>query len=185
MSDTPGTEALPAEDFALRDGTSVRLRFLRPDDTERLKAFFYRLSPESIFYRLLEYRTIITDEEARLLCNVDGKNRVAIAATLGRGEGENIIAVARYAIADPAKPDTAESAVVVEDAYQNRGLGRTLVTRLVQYALAHGVRRFVATIHVNNAAILRFIEHSGLKAERAFDGGAWDVVIHLDTPREP
>ncbi len=76
----------------------------------------------------------------------------------------------------------AEAAVVVEDAYQKRGLGKALVGRLVEYARTHGVRRFVTTIHVNNAAILSFINYSGYKVDRKFNGGAWDVVIYLDRP---
>jgi RimJ/RimL family protein N-acetyltransferase len=174
----------PPATVSLRDGTPVRLRFLRPDDTERIKAFFYRLSPESIFYRLLEYRTTISDEEARWLCNVDGVTRVAIAATVGADADEAIIAVARYGLTEADNPTAGEAAVVVEDGYQRRGLGKVLVSRLVEYALAHGVRRFTATIHVNNEAILRFIQHSGFKVERKFNAGAWDVMIELQRPKQ-
>jgi acetyltransferase len=182
MPPDPTAEPFAPETIALRDGARVQLRFLRPDDVERLKAFFYRLSPQSVFYRLLEYRTAISDEEARWLCEVDGRNRVAIAAAIGDGADEAIVAVARYGI-DPKGPaDVAEAAVVVEDAYQKRGLGKTLVGRLVEYARTHGVRRFSATIHVNNDAILSFINYSGFKVDRTLNGGAWDVVIYLDRP---
>lgn len=184
MVTDPRAGSFTPETVSLRDGASVRLRFLRPDDTERLKAFFYRLSPQSIFYRMLEYRTTISDEEARWLCDVDGQNRVAMAATLGDGTEEVIIAVARYGIDPKGTPDMAEAAVVVEDVYQKRGLGKILVSRLVEYARTHGVQRFVATIHVNNDAILRFINYSGFKVDRKFNGGAWDVVIYLDRPKQ-
>lgn len=177
-------ELFTPEPVTLRDGTPATLRFLRPDDTERLKAFFYRLSPQSIFYRMLEYRTMLTDDEARYLCAVDGKVRVAIAATRMEEGQEQIIAVARYGLVDPGQPEVAEAAVVVEDDFQNRGLGSIMVRRLVQYARAHGVRRFVATIHFNNAQILRFIQNSGLRVERAMNGGVWDVTIHLNSPAD-
>lgn len=173
------------EPYELRDGTTGALRLLRPDDTERLKAFFYRLSPESIFYRALEYRTTITDEEARRLCDVDGVQRVAIAATFLDNSSEQIIGVARYGLVDPDKPDTAEAAVIVEDAFQGRGLGKLLVRRLVEYALAHGVRHIVATIHVNNTKILQFIQRSGLNYRRSLSSGNWDVVIDLDSLPAP
>jgi len=169
------------EPYELRDGLPITLRLLRPDDTERIKAFFYRLSPESIFYRVLQYRTSITDEEARQLCDVDGVARVAIAAIYLDNGAEQIIGVARYGLLDPAQPDKAEAAVIVEDAFQGRGLGKLLVKRLVEYALAHGVHRFVATIHVNNAKILRFIQRSGLSVKRSLSDSNWDVVIDLDS----
>ncbi len=170
----------PIESIALRDGTPVQVRSLRLDDTERIKAFFYRLSPQSIFYRLLEYRTAITDAEARLLCDMDGRTRVAIAATSLMDDAEHIIAVARYSLVDPADGETGEAAIVVQDDYQKRGLGTILIRRLVEYARAHGVRRFVATIHSNNAQILRFIERSGLHVDRHLRHGVWEFTIDLD-----
>jgi RimJ/RimL family protein N-acetyltransferase len=173
------------EPYELRDGTTGVLRLLRPDDTERIKAFFYRLSPESIFYRVLEYRTTITDEEARRLCDVDGIQRVAIAAIYLDNGSEQIIGVARYGLVDPDEPETAEAAVIVEDAFQGRGLGKLLVKRLVEYAVTHGVRRFVATIHVNNARILQFIQRSGLNYRRSLSSGNWDVVIDLENLPAP
>lgn len=173
---------LPLEQVELRDGTPVLLRLLRPDDTERVKDFFYRLSPESVFYRLLEYRTYITDDEARRLCAVDGRTTVAIAATRVTEEGETIIAVARYSVPDPETPEVAEAAIVVEDGFQRRGLGSQLIRRLVDYALGHGVHCFVASIHSNNTRILRFIERSGLRAQRQLNHGVWDFTIHLAPP---
>lgn len=166
----------------MRDGTQAELRLLRPDDTERLEAFFYRLSPESIFYRMLEFRTIITDDELRQLCDVDGQTRVAIAATHLVDGQEHILAVARYGVLDVHTPDTAEAAIVVEDAFQSRGLGTLLIKCLVNYARAHGVHRFVATIHYNNVRILRFIERSGLRVERRIEQGVWEFTIYLDPP---
>jgi RimJ/RimL family protein N-acetyltransferase len=131
---------------------------------------------------MLEYRTMITDDELRHLCDVDGVNRVAIAATHQADDEESIIAVARYGLVSSDQSDAAESAVVVEDAFQGRGLGKIMVARLVLYAREHGVRRFVATIHANNAQILRFIEHSGFRVERQMDRGVWDFTIYLDPP---
>lgn len=174
----------PPETAALRDGTVVSLRFLQPDDVERIKAFFYRLSPESVFYRLLEYRTTISEAEARELCAVDGVRRVAIAALLETDAGPAIVGVGRYGLVEANQPETAEAAVVVRDDYQGRGLGRVLMTRVVAYARAHGVKRFVATIHVNNAKILNFINHSGLPVENKVQRGVWDVVVKLTAPPE-
>jgi RimJ/RimL family protein N-acetyltransferase len=176
------TFAFPVEPAHLDDGTPIQLRSLRADDEARMKAFFYRLSPESIFYRLLEYRTTITDAEARLLCDVNESTRVAIAATRLAEEGEEIIAVARYAVISPAAPDVAEAAIVVQDSFQRRGLGTLLIRRLVGYARAHGIRRFVATVHYNNAQILRFIERSGLPVDRQMNQGIWELTIHIDAP---
>ncbi len=175
-------EPFAPETVSLRDGTSVRLRAIHPDDAPRLQAFFTRLSPQSVFYRLLEYRTMLSDEEARQLVTVDYQSRMAIVAVREAAGEEQIVAVARYGVISPEEPDTAEAAIVVEDAFQGHGLGRVLIDRMVRYARAHGIRYYVATVHYNNAQILHFVQSSGLRVERKMDKGLWDIVIDLETP---
>lgn len=179
MSPSP---LVPAETWALRDGTAVELRALGLADQALIKAFFYRLSPKSVFYRLLEYRTTITEEEARQLCDMDGQDRMALAAL---HPAAGLIAVARYSVIPDSRPLTAENAIVVEDAYQRQGLGTELLRRLSAYARAHGVQRFTATVHANNTQILRFIEKSQLPARRRLERGVWEYVIDLAPEETP
>lgn len=174
------TTLFPSETVTLRDNATVQLRSLQPADQDRILACFYRLSSQTIFYRALEYRTTLTADEARQLCDVDGVNRVAIAAVRSTPKGEDIIGVARYALCEPDNPEVAEAAIVVEDAFQRRGLGTILLSRLVEHARTHGVRCFRAAVHGNNAQILRFIERSGLLVERHQDQGLWEFLVHLD-----
>jgi GNAT superfamily N-acetyltransferase len=86
--------------------------------------------------------------------------------------------VARYATLD-ARPDEAEAAIVVEDAYQGRGLGTLLVERLLSYARMHGIRYFVAEINSENDRVLRFIRRSGLPAEKKLEAGVWLIRVRL------
>ena len=176
MQETPGKP----ETVTLRDGTTVTIRPIRPDDARGLQALFDRLSPESIAFRFLGQPKELPLEQARQLANVDYRKRMALVATRQHGNEEHIIAVARYA-ADPAsQPDVAEAAIVVEDEYQNRGLGTLLLTRLVAYAYAHGVRAFRATVRQDNIQIMRFVHHSGLPAESTLDAGVWDIMVTLE-----
>lgn len=168
------------ERVSLRDGTLVSIRSIRPDDAPRLQALFTRLSPASIYLRFLGYRKMLSDEEARNLAEVDYRNRMAFVACLQQGPEERIIGVARYAAVEGAVPRAAEAAVVVEDEYQGRGLGTILLKKLVSYARENGVHSFWATVHRNNAQILRFIKRSGLPVERkALKEGAWDIRVRL------
>jgi acetyltransferase len=173
--------AFQPEEVALKDGERARLRLVRPDDAIRLQGLFYRLSPESIFYRALEFRNMLTDAEAAQLANVDGHQNAAIVAVQDNPDthDEDIIAVARYG-ALPDQPGVAEAAIVVEDMKQRLGLGTLLIERLVRHALANGIRQFFAHIHYNNAGILSFIEHRGLPVQRRMvDGGVWEFTIDL------
>ena len=176
MQETPGKP----ETVALRDGTTVTIRPICPDDASRLQALFHRLSPESIALRFLGQPKDLPLEQARQLANVDYQKRMALVATRQHGDEEHIIAVARYAVDATGQPDLAEAAIVVEDEYQKRGLGTLLLTRLVAYAQKHGIHAFRATVRHDNTQILRFVRHSGLPAESTLDAGVWDIVVGLE-----
>jgi GNAT superfamily N-acetyltransferase len=89
--------------------------------------------------------------------------------------------VARYGLVGPSQPDEAEAAVVVEDAYQSRGLGWALLGRLLRYSRAMGVRAWVAEINAGNARMLRFIDRGGLPVTRRLEGGAWQVRMDISS----
>lgn len=166
------------EIVTLRDGTELSLRPIRPDDAPRLQALHARLSPETIYLRFLSAHPTLSQTEAERLANVDQENRMALVATRSKNGEDLIVGVARYATLD-ARPDEAEAAIVVEDAYQGRGLGTLLVERLLSYARMHGIRYFVAEINSENDRILRFIRRSGLPAEKKLEAGVWLIRVRL------
>jgi RimJ/RimL family protein N-acetyltransferase len=165
-----------AETITLRDGTEAAIRPIEPADAGRLQALFDRLSPESIFLRFLGKPKDLPNEQARRLANVDYDSHMAYVATIG----DRVIGVARYAEPDWGEPGVAEAGVVVEDAYQSKGLGTMLLKRLARYAQSQGIHTFAATIHHSNIKILRFIRHSGLPINRRLDSGLWEVRVRID-----
>lgn len=175
----PGTPGKP-EPITLRDGTTVTIRPIRPDDAPRLQALFYRLSPESIALRFLGHRKELPYEQAKQFATVDYHKRMALVATREQGGEEHIIAVARYAVDPVGQTDFAEAAIVVEDEYQKRGLGTLLLIRLVEYARQHGIHAFTATVRHDNVQIMRFIRKSGLPTERKLGAGVWEIVVKLE-----
>jgi hypothetical protein len=46
-----------ATDRILRDGSSVHVRAIRADDKERLVEHFFRLSPQSVYFRFFAPRS--------------------------------------------------------------------------------------------------------------------------------
>ncbi len=159
----------------LTDGALVRLRPIQPADAPRLQAFHSRLSPNTIYLRWLHAHPVLSDAEAAQLAQVDYVTRMAYIATTGQVPDEQIVGVARYGLVEPG---AAEAAVVVEDAYQGRGLGTTLLGRLMQYAQAQGIRFWLAEINAENARMLRFINRGGFPVARHFEGGS--VQVRLD-----
>jgi len=54
----------------------------------------------------------------------------------------------------------------VEHSWRNRGVGRSLLQRLVDQARSRGIRRFTSQVHPGNAAIERALETCGFDPER-------------------
>ena len=136
---------------------TVHIRPIAGDDHDRLRESHDRLSPESRYRRFLAAKPHLTGADVRYLVEVDGRDHLALVATLPQVPGEPIVGVARC-IRDPARRDLAEVAIVVGDDFQRRGLGAELVGRLAQAAVARGIRRFEATMLAENVGVQRLFE---------------------------
>lgn len=138
---------------SLRDGRTVRFRTLRPDDGERLRRLFFRLSPLSVYRRFLSPIPAPSEEGLRRLLDVDHREREAVAAL----DREEFVGVARYA-RRPAS-SSADIAVVVADDWQRDGLGLLLLERLAGLARMRGIQSFEATVLGDNHPALQLVRH--------------------------
>lgn len=158
----------------LPDSAEILLRPLEASDADGLRRLFHRLSPSTVYRRF--FQTVSTVSESRLhyLADVDHHRREAIAAV---HDGE-IIGVARY---DRLREDErrAEMAIVVEDAWQGRGVGRILLETLAADAYHHGVAAFTATVLGENRPMLRLTKDVAPQAVLQRVGAEVDVEIPL------
>jgi RimJ/RimL family protein N-acetyltransferase len=136
---------------------AIVIRPINGSDSDRLRVSHERLSPETRYRRFLAVKPHLTSADVRYLVDIDGRNHVALVATLPEAEGAPIVAVARF-IRLPDEPDVAEVAIVVDDGLQGRGVGTELLARLAEQAVARGVQRFRATMLADNVAVHRLFE---------------------------
>jgi len=171
------------ESRALADGTSVTLRCIRPGDRAGLERAFSRLSHESRVRRFLADIPFLTEAMTRYLTEVDGKDHVAIVATIDTLDlkGEEGIGVARF-VRLRDEPEIAEAAVTVVDAYQSRGVGRMLLDVLAEAAHERGIRVFRATVLASNEPMRRILDEAG-GVVLSDDGETIVVDVPLDAPR--
>lgn len=162
------------------DGTPVLIRAIRPEDAERLIAFYERLSEHTAYQRFFTVMKRLPPDWARLLANVDYVRRLALIAEVQTPGGPELIAVARY---EPtARADTAEVAFVVQDGWQNKGLGTRLLHDLLRAAQARGIRRFSAYVLATNRRMLDLISRFTTVVERKLDSGVVEATFTADAP---
>jgi RimJ/RimL family protein N-acetyltransferase len=166
----------------LRDGTAVLIRPIGPQDMDRLRRGFERLSEESKTRRFLSPVPELTEEQLRYLTEIDGVSHFAWGALLADDPDQGI-GVARYVRLED-QPDVAEAAVTIVDEYQRRGLGTVLLALLAARAFAVGVRSFRAYVQEENAPMRDLLVDLGARAH--FDSpGLLSVDVPLDTGTMP
>jgi RimJ/RimL family protein N-acetyltransferase len=155
-------------DLRLRNGNLLEIRPIRSDDKELLAAGFRLLSDETRHARFLTPKTRLSASELRYLTEVDGQDHVALVA-VESDRPTHIAGVGRF-VRDRARPDTAEFAIVVGDAYQRQGLGRALGEALAAEAKARGIHRFTAITLSDNVGVQKLIGAIAEHLEYAHNG---------------
>lgn len=149
------------------DGHDYLLRLLTPADAARERAFVAALSPTS---RYLRFQHAIGHADAAPVPPLDrpGRRATSLAATLGRGEDERIIGLAT--LAAPPGSEQCEFAVAVADDWQCRGIGSTLVRRIIDVAAAQGYRTLYGSVLADNAGMIELARHLGLQVDEPVEG---------------
>lgn len=162
-------------DVVLSDGGTVHLRPVVPSDADGLVALHSRLSDRTRYFRYFGAYPRIPPRDLERFSTVDHHDRVAFVALLG----DDVVAVGRYERLDQGP--SAEVAFVVDDKHQGRGLGSILLEHLAAAASECGLRRFVAEVLSENAAMVRVFRDAGYQVSRAIEEG----VLHLEFDIDP
>lgn len=163
----------------LRDGATVGVRPIEPDDKARLRAAFERLSDESRRRRFMGPADELADEDLMYLTEVDHHRHEALVAT--HPESGDILGVARW-VRRPGDREMAELAVAVVDDWQGRGVGSGLVTAINARAREEGIQRYHALVSVDNVQVIEALERHGAVRSDSDEPGMVD--FEADVPGE-
>lgn len=163
---------------ALRDGTRLLIRAIRPDDKPLLLKHFHSLSERSIYYRFFGHKRSLDPADLRELTELDFLNHVGLAATVEAEGGERFIGIGRYV---RSRNDTAaaEVAFAVLDEFQGRGVGTLLLHHLARLARQRGVRKFAAFVMGDNHQMLEVFANSGFRTSDSYEAGTVRVTLDL------
>jgi RimJ/RimL family protein N-acetyltransferase len=172
-SAVPGYPWALIRPLELHDGAALRMRPIRPDDEPRLVELFHRLSPRTVYQRFFRAYDRLPDHWYHRFAHVDYRTRLALVAERQEAGGPLLHAVARY---EPGEADgTTEIAIVVEDAWQHRGLGTLLLDALLAAAEARGLRRFTADVLADNRPMLRVLTRVAHIGRRDLEAGVLTI----------
>jgi GNAT superfamily N-acetyltransferase len=162
---------------ALRDGTRIRVRAIRPEDKPLLVEHFQSLSERSVYYRFFGHKRSLEQADLRALTELDFVNHVGLAATIETEGTERFIGVGRYLRS--VDEVAAEVAFAVLDEFQGRGIGTVLLRHLAQIARRQGINKFAAFVMGDNHQMLEVFANSGFRTRDRYDAGTVRVTIDL------
>src|SRR6266545_884436 len=166
----PGREA----DVALRDGTTVRVRPAGPSDAPGMERLLRGLSEESRYLRFFS-SAVDLPRMVAWATQVDHQRRDGLVATTGT-EGR-ILAHAGWE-REGQRSERAEVALVIDDAFQGRGLGTLLLGQLAESARAQGVELFTAEVLPGNYQMVQVFRDSGFAVRIRSEPG----VVMVEAP---
>jgi acetyl coenzyme A synthetase (ADP forming)-like protein len=155
----------------LRDGSTVRIRVMRPADEPSLCALLTSLSEESRWLRFYcQQNSSALAAEAHREANLDHSFGLVACS----GKDERVVGHAFYVTIEEQR---AEVAFTIANDFQGRGLGSILLGQLAQVASANGIEIFEAEVVAANHAMLHVFRASGFPIEVNAKAGQLHVLF--------
>jgi GNAT superfamily N-acetyltransferase len=153
-----------------RIGTEVSIRVATPLDGEKVRVMFSRTSSESIYRRFQLPYPEVPQWMVALMLGADHHKEALVAVA-----EEQVVGHAMYVrLVDGTE---AEMAIIVEDGWQSKGVGKSLVSELARRARLRGIETFSGEVLATNRPML------GLAAMFAgTDYAMADGVCHVRMP---
>lgn len=171
VDDNPSAIEHRDGDVVLRDGSTVRIRVMRPRDEPGLLTLLQSLSEESRWLRFYSSASgTALANEAHREANLDH----TFGLLAFSGAEERVVGHAFYAVVDEHR---AEVAFTIANDFQGRGLGSILLGQLADVAAANGIQVFEAEVVAANHAMLHVFRASGFPIEVDATAGQLHVTF--------
>jgi AcrR family transcriptional regulator/GNAT superfamily N-acetyltransferase len=160
----------------MRSGGTVWIRLARPEDSDAVAAMHERCSEQTLYRR---YLTAVGQWRDITLRRLSGGHRGATLVAMS--EDGTIVGLGHVFPDAPSPTRTAEIAVIVEDAYQRRGIGTRLVAHMLDLAARLGFDDVVGTVLAQNNEMLRVLDSTRLVWTRHVEDGVLTLRAPLPT----
>ncbi len=165
------------EERATLGGSELLLRPIRPEDGQRLTAFYADASPADMRLRFFLSRREVPHSELARYCQIDYEREMTFVAIDPRAAPGDGMAGEVRAVCDPDNRQ-AEFAIQVAGPWQGRGLGRALMDKLLRYLRERGTGEVVGQCLVENAGMAALARKMGFRVT-AQPGGVMAMRLVL------
>lgn len=164
-------------EFALKDGSRVVVRPMRPEDEPMVERFFRRVTPEDLRLRFFHAMREFSHSFIARLTQLDYARAMAFVA-LDPATGEMMGAVRLHS---DSLYENAEYAILLQSDLKGKGLGWALMQLLIHYARSEGLKRLSGQVLSENTTMLGMCRELGFTmAMDPEDHSIIDVVLDLD-----
>ena len=151
-----------------KDNVPFTFRPVKPEDEPLMVRFHETLSDQSVYMRYGDNINLTQRTEHEILlqaCFVDYNRRIVLVAETKNPETgkRQIVGVAR--LNKVMGTDEAQIAVLVTDAWQKRGIGSSLFTRLIEISRKEGLKIVFARILPENKGMMSICKHAGFQVQ--------------------
>jgi acetyltransferase len=133
-------------------GSPLLVRPIRPEDGQRLMDFYAKASPTDMRLRFFMSRREVPHSELARYSQIDYDREMTFVALATVSSGEQAMVAEVRAVCDPDN-QRAEFAIQVSSGWQGKGLGRVLLTKLINYLRDHGTAEVVGQCLRENTAM--------------------------------
>ncbi|MCD6445644.1 bifunctional acetate--CoA ligase family protein/GNAT family N-acetyltransferase, partial [Candidatus Bathyarchaeota archaeon] len=161
--------------WTLRDGRTVILRPIKPEDEPLWLEMFRNFSEESIRYRFFEVIKDTPHEVRVRYCNIDYDREIGIVAELNEGGLRKILGVVRLVIEPDGK--TGEVAIIVADPWQGLGLGTKMMDYMIEICKDKGLETVYGVMLPDNYRAINLMKKMGFSIK--YEDGIARAILNL------
>ncbi|MBE1236878.1 bifunctional acetate--CoA ligase family protein/GNAT family N-acetyltransferase [Phaeovibrio sulfidiphilus] len=162
----------------MRDGRTVMVRPIRPEDEAAYYDFVAALTPEDARFRFFGQVKAMPHDQMARLTQIDYAREMAFVAELIQDDGQPCILGSVQALTDPDN-ETTEFAVVVRSDLKGSGLGRLLMLKIIRYCKERRTRYMDGQVLRDNRRMLRFCESLGFRKVGLIDEDTVELRLDL------
>ena len=162
-----------------KGGLKVNFRPIKPSDEDLMRDLFYRFSDQAVYSRYFTSIKTMPHKKMQEYVNVNYHLVMSIVGIVETAGTEKIIAEARYV---RTKPDAfADTAFIVDEEYQGKGIASYLFELLIRTAREEGIQGFTADVLATNKAMLKVFEKAPFPVQTVLSRGIYELTIPFTT----